>query len=288
MNSLGIRSFLFVPTLKERFVENAINSTADAIILDLEDAVAPNEKNRAREHLGAMSRKLTEAGKRVFVRINASPPELCALDLDAAAASSVEGIIFPKSETPEQLESALRRVNAARASSANHIHLIALVETPLGVQNAWKLAAVGQVSGLAFGTEDYAITVGAEPTETALLVPAQLMAIAARAQGLAAIGIAGSITVVDDADAFSQMVRTARLIGMSGILCVHPKQVDIANKEFTPSADAIQQAKGIKTAFEDALARGDGAVKHEGRMIDIPHYNRAIQVLERAKLYGGL
>jgi citrate lyase subunit beta/citryl-CoA lyase len=166
--------------------------------------------------------------------------------------------------------------------------VIALIETPRGVQNASAIAALQQISGLAFGTEDYAIAVGAEPVEAALHVPAQMMAIAARAHGLAAIGIAGSITVVDDVPAFSHMVQHARLIGMSGILCVHPRQITIANREFTPTPEAVVEAQGIKRAFEEALQRGDGAVKHDGRMIDIPHYNRAVQLLVRAELYGKL
>ena len=285
MNSRDIRSFLFVPTLKERFVENAIRSEADAIILDLEDAVAPNEKDRARAHLAEVSRRLVEAGKRVFVRVNSAPAELCSRDLEAAAASRVEGVVFPKAETVEQLGAAIATLNSCAAAGRAPLHVIALIESPLGVQNASAIASIEQVSGLAFGTEDYAIAVGAEPVEAALHVPAQMMAIAAQAQGRAAIGIAGSITVVDDVPAFSHMVRHARLIGMGGILCVHPRQVDIANREYTPAPEAVADAQGVKHAFEQALQRGDGAVKHAGRMIDIPHYNRALQLLARAEMY---
>lgn len=285
-SALSIRSLLFVPTLQERFVQSALKSPADAIVLDLEDAVAPSQKDKARAALASVSAVLAQAGRRVFVRINSMPLAMAQADTEAAAACPVEGVLVPKTETAEQLEAIRRFAARTRTAGSAPLALIPLVETPRGVMNAAPIAAAQDVVGLAFGTEDYAIAVGARPVETAMLVPAQMMAIAARAAGVAALGVPGSIAVVDDMAAWGHMVETARLIGMSGVLCVHPKQVTVANGVYTPTADDARAAEQTRRVFEAALARGEGAAKVDGRMIDIPHYNKALKTLELARLYA--
>lgn len=287
-DALSIRSLLFVPTLQERFVQSALKTPADAIILDLEDAVAPHQKEAARQALPSVSRVLAQAGRRVLVRINSFPHELARADIEAVAVCEVEGVLVPKTDTAGQLQQ-VRRIGAlARPAGRAPLALVPLIESPAGVLNAREIAAAPDVIGLAFGTEDYAIAVGTEPVETSMLVPAQMMAMAARAAGLAAWGVPGSITVVDDMAAFGHMVKTARLIGMSGIQCVHPRQVTVANAAYTPTEEDVRLAVQTRLAFEAAMQRGEGATRLEGRMIDIPHYNKAMKTLELARLYGVL
>lgn len=286
MTLKNLRSLLFVPTLQDRFVSSALQSSADVIILDLEDSIAPNEKTRARERLRHASRLLAAGGRRVFVRINSYPRTEMELDVAEAADASIEGLLIPKVDTSAQIADVASLAIAARAEGASPQKIIALVESPLGIVNVNAIAAIPQVAGLAFGSEDYAISMSSEPTEEAMLFPAQQMALAARARDIAALGIPGSIAIVDDMDRFSRIVRMAKLVGMTGILCIHPKQVAAANAVFTPSSQEIEEATEVKDIYERSLAQGMGATRHRGKMIDIPHYQKALSILERAKLHS--
>lgn len=284
MSLTTIRSMLFVPALQTRFVEKAKDSPADAIILDLEDAVAPNEKDNARACIRESARFLKESGCRVFVRINSSPRDVMVLDVAEAADAAIEGIVVPKVDTAEQLQEIAELVESYGKDAHLRQTLVPLIESPLGVINSYAIAkARDNVGALAFGSEDYASSINTTPEQDAMAFPAAQMALSARAAGIAALGIPGSIALVKDLDKFSSLTTLARKLGMTGILCIHPNQLALANAAFSATQQEIEDAKQIKTIYEQALKEGLGAITFRGRMIDIPHYQNALRVIGLAE-----
>lgn len=282
-----LRSLLFVPVLQERFVASAYRRGADAIILDLEDSVAPSAKDRARAELGAAAKVLSEARLTVFVRVNSSPADVMEKDIAAAAAARVHGIVVPKVETPDDLGTAINIAAAAERRERHgkpRLEILLLIETPLGLVNApWLCKGESRVAGYIFGSEDFAAGMGIPPHETAMRLPAQQVAIAAKAHGLPALGLPGSIALIDDQERFRTIVTDARAIGLSGSPCIHPRQVQILNELFGATAGEVAEAKAIVQAYEAAVARDEGAISLNGRMIDVPVYQRAVTVLRRAR-----
>ncbi|WP_139167783.1 HpcH/HpaI aldolase/citrate lyase family protein [Bauldia litoralis] len=270
-----IRSLLFVPMLQARLIVGAAGRGADAVILDLEDAVAPEAKDRARDALAETARTLAEAGQCVLVRIN-NHPDLIDADLAAANDAAIAGIVLPKAERPD--------IIATIAGRLAHPALVPLVETALGVINAHAIAGADErVAALAFGSEDFSLDMGIPPEEAGLATPAQQVAIAARAAGKAAFGLPGSLAIIDDGDRFTAIARMARSIGMGGALCVHPRQVTIVNAVFAPTPAEIDEAETVRAAYETARDTGHGAVAVDGRMIDQPVYRRALETLARVR-----
>ncbi|MCB1486741.1 MAG: CoA ester lyase [Bauldia sp.] len=269
-----IRSLLFVPLLAERLIAGAPKRGADAIILDLEDAVAPDAKEAARAALAETVDRLVAAGQRVLVRIN-NEPELIADDIAAANGAGLHGIVLPKAEVADTVAAIVARIAAPA--------VVPIVESPLGVINALAIArADARIAALAFGTEDFALAMGVAPEEQALAMPAQQVAIAARAAGKPAFGLPGSLAIIDDIERFTTIARAGRAIGMTGALTIHPRQVAIANAVFAPGATEIAEAEKIRSIYEEAMAKGQGAVSLDGRMIDLPIYRRALATLARA------
>ncbi len=283
--ALPHRSLLFVPALEERFVAKAHTRGADAVILDLEDAIADPAKAAARAAVAGAAARLAANGVTTFVRIN-HPPALASLDIAAAVGPHVVGLLVPKVESAEEVRQVVRAVEAAEAANGRvgpPAVLVVLVETPLGVLRAEAIArADDRLVALGFGSEDFAAAMGVEPTPQALAVPAQLVAIAARAAGLAPLGLAGSIAGFRDAEAFGAIARHARDLGFTGSPCIHPAQVPVLNAAFSPTPAEVDWATRAVKAYDEALAQGRGAVSVDGKMIDVPVYERARRVLARA------
>jgi citrate lyase subunit beta/citryl-CoA lyase len=151
-----------------------------------------------------------------------------------------------------------------------------LIETARGVLSAERIAAASpNVAALGFGAEDYASEMGVEPQPSSLLWPAQQVATCARAFGQACWGLPGSIAEIADMEAFGALVSQARAVGFTGTVCIHPKQVAVANQGFGPSAAELLWARKVVAADEDAQHRGLGAVQLDGKMIDRPIVERA-------------
>jgi len=276
-NLASLRSALFVPLADERFLAKAHERGADALLLDLEDSVPPAHKLAARGRLPEAARRLAALGATVMVRVN-STPELLADDLKAAARSDVAAVFLPKVESAEHVVAAeyLLAPGAAR--------LVAMLESPGAVLGAVEIASAGKrLAGLAFGSEDYCGALGIASSEAALDWPAQMVATAARARGLAAFGVPGPVSEIADMDAFSRLLSKAKAMGFTGSLCIHPKQVAAANRVYSPSGEEIALAKEIVAAFEAALREGRGAFALHGRMIDAPVVDQARATLARIR-----
>lgn len=276
-NLQSLRSALFVPLADERFLAKAHERGADALLLDLEDSVPPAQKAAARARLPDAARRLAAQGATVMLRVNAAP-ELLAEDLKAAAQLTLAAVVLPKVESAAQLAA------AERLSGESGAKLVAMLESPAAVLGAAAIACAGtRLAGLVFGSEDYCGALGIASSAALLDWPAQMVAMAARAQGLAAFGQPGAITEIADMDAYARVLARAKAMGFTGTLCIHPKQVAAANRVFAPTAEEISLAKEIVAAFDAAVREGRGVVALHGRMIDAPVADQARATLARAR-----
>ncbi|HEY8069126.1 MAG TPA: CoA ester lyase [Burkholderiales bacterium] len=273
----SLRSALFVPLADERFLAKAHQRGADALLLDLEDSVPPAQKAAARARLPEAARRLAAQGATVMVRVNAAP-EFLAEDLKAAAQSDVEAVFLPKVETAEHV------VAAEYLLAPSPAKLVAMLESPGAILAAPEISRAGtRLAGLAFGSEDYCAALGIASSAASLDWPAQMLATAARARGLAAFGLPGPVSEIEDVDAFSRLLGKAKAMGFTGCTCIHPKQVAAANRVYSPSPEEIALAEEVVSAFEAAVRGGRGAFALHGRMIDAPVVDQARATLARAR-----
>jgi citrate lyase subunit beta/citryl-CoA lyase len=279
------RSLLYVPAHVERFVERAHTRGADCIQLDLEDSVPAAEKARARYGVAAAAARVRRGPNDVLVRIN-SPLALAVPDIQAAVGPDVDGLIVTKARGPDHirlLDELVSECEQRAGLAEGHTRFYLLIETPEAVPHA---EAIGRASpravAMSLGGEDFALAIGAEPSEAALAVPKALLLHAARAAGLMPLGLTGTLAGFGDIDAFRAMAQRSRAMGFEGASCINPAQVAPLNDAFTPSADEVAYAARVIAADAEAAAQGLGAVALEGRMIDVPIVLRARRMLARA------
>ena len=275
-----IRSLLYVPASSERFVAKAAERGADAIILDLEDAVAPSEKSSARDKLAATVPAVGRTGATVFVRIN-SEPERQRADAEAAVKAGAFGILVTKARDPgalREIASWLEPLEKGR----NPTVLVPMIEDPGAVLDARAIAsATPRVFALLTGGEDLATALGGDPTPEVLTVPKLLVHYAAKATGKLSWGLLRTVADYGDLAAIERSVKEARAHGIDGATCVHPAVVPILNKGFSPSPEELDHARRLVAAYDQAHANGLGAVEFEGKMIDEPVAQRARALLKR-------
>ncbi len=266
------RSLLFVPATSEHLWEKASQRGADAVVIDLEDAIPIEKKELARAMAPKAIQLLKDKGADVVLRVN-SYPQLWEQDLVGMPWKSLSAVMLPKVETKDQVEAFSKALT--QHCSATPPPIAALLETPLGVLATSQIAGHPSLCALGFGAEDYSGAIGVHPHALALTWPAQQVITGAHAFGLQCWGMAGSIAEVKDLDAFGKDVEFARSIGFTGSVCIHPNQVAIVNRGFSPSAAELEWAQKIVDADEAARANGLGAVLLEGKMIDKPIVDRA-------------
>ena len=266
------RSLLFVPATSEHLWEKASQRGADAVVIDLEDAIPIEKKELARAMAPKAIQLLKDKGADVVLRVN-SDPQLWEQDLVGMPLKSLSAVMLPKVETKDQVEAFSKALT--QHCSATPPPIAALLETPLGVLATSQIAGHTSLCALGFGAEDYSGAIGVHPHALALTWPAQQVITGAHAYGLQCWGMAGSIAEVKDLDAFGKDVEFARSIGFTGSVCIHPNQVAIVNRGFSPSAAELEWAKKVVDADQAARAKGLGAVLLEGKMIDKPIVDRA-------------
>ncbi|QGZ93665.1 HpcH/HpaI aldolase/citrate lyase family protein [Terricaulis silvestris] len=268
-----LRSFLFVPAIDEKRLARVHERGADAVILDLEDAVPPEAKAAARAGLRGVAEGLAAKGVKVFVRVNADTPA----DIDAAVCGAVQGIVAPKVRGASQAADIVEAIGAR--ANARPVDFIALIESASGIFNAAPIAGVNGVSGLALGSEDLTAELGVAPTADSLDLPCKMIALAAATRGLMALGAPVSIGEFRDLDLYRNAIALARRVGMTGTFCIHPAQVAVANDGFAPSPAELDEARALLAAWREAEATGVGVIAHGGRMIDAPVVARAKRLL---------
>jgi citrate lyase subunit beta / citryl-CoA lyase len=276
MRVKSARSLLFLPATSPQLLAKATERGADALVVDLEDAVPPARKAEARPLAAAALRDLAARGAEVLLRVNAEPT-LWEDDIEAIPPGLAVTVMLPKVEAADQVKALAARLAARGHDSA----IAALVETPRGVLAAPCIAAAPGLCALGFGAEDFAAALGLAPAPATLALPAQLTGLAAHAHGLAFWGLAGSVAETADMEAFGALVRLSRQIGFTGSVCIHPRQVPVVNEGFGPTPEEVAWARRVVTVAEEARSRGEGAVLLDGRMIDRPIEDRARRWLAR-------
>jgi citrate lyase subunit beta/citryl-CoA lyase len=280
------RSLLFVPVTAEKFVRTGADRGADGIILDLEDAVAPSEKARARTLIADAIPQVSRKGADVLVRVN-RPWRLLVRDLEAAVIPGVVALMLTKADSPEFVQAVAEIVDeleAERGLKPGTIQFIVLVETAAGFFRIQEIAKSHQrVVALSLGTEDFTADVGMLPDPEGLLYPKQHTLFAARAAGILPMGFVGSIADFRDQDAFRAIVRRSKRLGFVAASAIHPLQVPVLNEEFSPTTAEVERAERMVAAYDAAFAQGLGAVQFEGAMIDVPVVQRAKNVIARAQ-----
>jgi citrate lyase subunit beta/citryl-CoA lyase len=280
-----LRSLLYVPASSDRFIAKAHERGADAIILDLEDAVAPAEKEKARVRLTASVAAVGKNGAVVFVRINAAS-DLLELDAEAACRAGAFGLFVPKAREPRMLQELADMLERTeRAMDRATMVLVPMIEDAAAVLDARVLAnATPRVFALITGSEDLATSMHAEPTPEFLKCPKLLVHLAAKAAGKRSFGLLRSVADYKAAEEIEQSAREACAFGFDGATCVHPSVVPILNRAFSPSEQELAHARRLIAAAQAALARGEGAFAFEGRMVDEPVVARARALIARSGL----
>jgi citrate lyase subunit beta/citryl-CoA lyase len=261
------RSLLFVASDDRVRLQKIAERGADAVILDLEDAVLPERKPAARDGLAEVIAALAENSCLIVVRINSAWRDVYA-DLAVAVCAGVAAIMVPKVENSGRLAVIAEMVaEFAQTAGVPVPGLIALVESPAGLAAIDAIADVDSVIGLALGSEDFSLSLGVSPSAEALDLPCRVMALAAARRGLIALGLPISIATIDDQVAWQAAVRTARAIGLTGALCIHPRQIAAVNQGFAWSAAEIAAAARVVAAWD--AAGGAGVIQLDGRMVDL-------------------
>ncbi|HXH86976.1 MAG TPA: CoA ester lyase [Gaiellaceae bacterium] len=276
------RSLLYVPVVSERFVAKAHERGADAIILELEDGVAPSEKARARGMTAAAAPRVGQAGADVLVRVN-RPWRLAVPDLEASIGPDVRGLVLPKVDSAEHvlaLAEIASSVEAERGLEDGHTVFFPRIEGPKGLLNAAEIcAAHPRVVAVGLGSSDYTIATGMEAGGPGNAAASFLVVNAAVAAGIVPIGLTGAIVGFGDLDAFRRSVEESRALGLRGAPCVHPSQVPILNEVFSPTAEELARAQRVVEEYERALAAGEGAITVDGEFVDVPFYEQAQRLL---------
>ena len=284
---LILRTLLFVPGNQERRIEKARSVPADALILDLEDSVPPSEKDSARKMAAAAIKELTSAGQEVFVRINSLQTNDVVPDIKAVITSRLRGIVLPKSESVDDIRRADTLIENAEKEAGldvGSIGILALIETPKGVINAYEVVSAShRILGATFGAEDYALEMGINRTKEGaeIYYPRMVIALACHAANVLAIDCV--YTDVRDTEGLIVETKLVAQIGFQGKLVIHPDQVGPVNQLFTPSGEEITQARRVVEAFEVAVAHGEASTALDGKMIDAPVAERARQLISRAE-----
>jgi citrate lyase subunit beta / citryl-CoA lyase len=285
------RSFLFAPGNHARRVEKAFTLGADAVILDLEDAVAIAEKPATRKPVAeALSRRRACRG---YVRVNAPSTPFCYADLVAVIGKGVDGVVLPKVESAADLHAIdwlMANLERERGLSEGSIDLMPIIETASGVARVERILQANRlrpyegawrVRRIAFGAGDYGHDVGLTPTleEEEFAHARARLVLASRAAGLEN-PVDSPWFHLKETQAFARALERSRRGGFQGRLCIHPEQVAPVNAAYTPSQDEVARAERIVAAFDQAEAQGAAAIQVDGQMVDYPIVQRARAVLE--------
>ncbi|MBU0582854.1 MAG: CoA ester lyase [Alphaproteobacteria bacterium] len=290
-----MRSWLFVPGDSERKLDKSLASQADVLILDLEDSVAPQNKPLARDMAaGFIADRRGETQALLYVRVNDLATGLTDDDLKAVVASRPDGIMLPKCNSGadvQQLSTRLRVLEAENGLPDGSIRIVPLItETATGVlSGASYRGASARLAGLTWGAEDLSAAIGARSTRDeagrytdVFRFARSVTILAASAAGVPAIDTV--FVNFRDTEGMRRECLEAERDGFTGKMAIHPDQVAVINEAFTPSAEAVGQAKAVIAAF--AQSGNAGVVAIDGQMYDVPHLRRAEGLLARARAAG--
>jgi citrate lyase subunit beta/citryl-CoA lyase len=281
------RSRLYLPGDQPKLFINAAIHKGDGLILDLEDSVAPPNKDAARLLVRNALRCIDFMGAERMVRINQLPLGL--EDLEEIIPQKPHLILIPKVETPEQVQQIDKKVDEilAKEKDAQDVYYMPILESGLGIINAYAIATASKRNvALAIGLEDYTADIGTQRTNEGResFFARSMLVNAARATGIQAIDTVFSDVI--DMEALKESVREAKSLGFDGKGCIHPRQVAVIHEAFAPEEKEIEKAKKIVLAFEEAEKKGLGVVSLGSKMIDPPVVKRALRTIDAAVNQG--
>jgi citrate lyase subunit beta/citryl-CoA lyase len=282
-----LRTMLFTPGNNMRMIYKAGTLGADAIILDLEDAVPLAEKETARIFIKDSIEQVAAGGAQVFVRPNAFTTGLAEEDLKWTVREGLDGIVLPKAEAKDDVletEKLLSALEQERGLEAGSLVIVPILETARGVVNDYEIVMASQrVVAIAFGavdfTRDMGIPLSREGTE--LFYARSHVAVAARAAEVQAIDTPW--IDVADREGLIQDSERGRQLGFRGKLLIHPSQIEPVNEVFSPAEDEVEYARKVVEAFSEAEAKGVGAISLDGKMIDRPNFRQAQDLIALAE-----
>ncbi|MDZ7760509.1 MAG: CoA ester lyase [Desulfovermiculus sp.] len=285
-----VRTILFVPGNRADRIDKALGSQADAAIIDLEDAVPTKSKDEARSIV--REKLLEHSNKKVLVRVNGIDTDFFLDDIQAIAVSGLSCIMVPKVEKSADI----RTINDSLTQAENKneveegsIKVISLIETALGVENVFDIVSERtspeRLFTAAFGAADFALDMGIEmtPTGEELHYPRSKMAISCIAAKIPPPLDSPFMLDINDLETLEADARRSKQLGFQGKLCIHPKQIDVCNRVFSPTEEEIEYAKRVINAFEQAEASGQAAIKLDNKFIDYPIVHRAQRIVKLAE-----
>lgn len=273
------RSLLFVPASSQKMIRKAVNVPADAIILDLEDAVSPDEKQSARGNITDAISVLRPSGKEIIVRVNAIDTAWGINDLLQLATARPDTVMVPKANQ-NNIVVADMILGAMESDESNPIGIIALVETPTGLLDINSiLVASNRINGVLLGAEDLTREMGIERTESGeeITYARSVLTMSAAAHKVSMIDT--PFTDIKNLEGLAADTTRAKALGCSGKACIHPSHIECINASFTPDESSIAQAKEVVEAYELACKEGKGACMFNGKMLDLPVVERAKNLL---------
>ena len=287
-----LRSMLFVPGNNMRMIIKAAAVSSDAIILDLEDAVSLSDKETARIMIRDSIKVLKLRGSCLFVRVNALATKLTAEDLRFIVVEGLDGIMLPKTETKTEvleLDGMLEEAEKASEFNPGSLKIVPLIETAKGVVDAYEVASASKrVVAVAFGAGDYCRDLGRDVSQLSSEQTELLYARSQIVNGSIAAGVQAIDTpflgLLTDKEGFMKEAVLALQLGFKGKQVIHPTQIEFVNETFAPPRDEVEYAKRLAETFEEAQARGLGAISFEGKMIDYMSYKQAKDILSFVEL----
>jgi citrate lyase subunit beta/citryl-CoA lyase len=284
-----MRTALFVPGNRSDRADKAINAGADAVIIDLEDAVPISHKAETRAPV--REKVLQYPDKQLIVRVNGLGTGFVEADLDEVAVEGLRCIMFPKVEEPkdvQKIHALLSNIEKKRGMTPGAFKIIPLIESAKAVQNIFQILSERiepqRIVTVAFGAADYTLDMGIEMSKDGreLDYPRSRIAVSCRAAGVEPPLDTPFLIDLKDLDALKTDARRGRQLGFQGKLCIHPNQVQPCNEIFSPTAEEIQLSQRVIQAFEEAESKGSGAIQLDGKFIDYPVVERSRRVLKMA------
>jgi citrate lyase subunit beta / citryl-CoA lyase len=289
------RSWMFVPGHRQKMIDKALGlAQVDALMLDIEDGVPQQEKQTARQQIGASLVKERDPGSPParFVRVSAVSYEHITADLAHIVQPGLDGLVLPKVETVQQIQlvdAILRDRERQIGLALGKIALLIAIESPRGLLNAHSIATASpRVTGLLFGAEDLGKELGLpfrrEAEASELLFQRSTLVVAAAAANIQVVD--GVWPDLLDADGLKRYALQSRRLGFNGMSLIHPGQIETINQIFGPTSDEVAYCQKVIAAFDAALARGDGSIAFGGQLIDLPIVERAKRTVAFAAKLG--
>jgi len=292
-----LRSWMFVPGDRQKMIDKAVALPVDAILLDIEDGVAPAAKETARKQIAESLDRIAVQKKENpsyrtparYVRINAVGHERMNADVEYVIRPALEGLAVPKVETPDQVnvvEKILDEREPKMGMVRGSVRLLLALESPRGLFNAYAIATSSpRVIGLMFGAEDFSrelsLPLRREGEAVDLIYARSAMVTAAAAAHVQAVD--GVWPNFQDMEGLEKFALQSRRLGFSGMSLIHPAQINEVNAAFTPTSEEVDYCRRVVQAFDDARSRGEGAIAFGGQLLDMPIVDRARQTIALAE-----